>query len=737
MRWIKLYWRDALALASITALVIGFFFRLFFPVPQLIVTPDFGRSDSWHFSFPTKYLLGQSLHRNELPLWTPSLGSGFPLFAEGQTGTLYLPNLLLFRLFDPVNAYNLSLVLAVAMLGWGMYVWLRMMNYDPFPAVATALTVSLSGMVMAQLPHIALIQGFSLLPWVGAATLYLTRTTKAIILWALVASQQIFTGFPQASFITILFSAAYYGWLIRKSPTKLSRAGWFLLALVATVGLSAVQLLPSWEFLKQTTVAGGLEPDAASYFSYPIKHLITLIAPFALGNPKMGTYPAFFRFNGSIFWENVGGIGLLPIMLFFIFVITAIRKHTLFFLLTALISLLLMLGKYSPLYLVYSFFPFNLFRVPSRFIWMFVLLILILAAEGWARLWQMKPYQTGIRLALVAAFVLNTIFLFGSWYSYHAVKPAVKWLTPPPLAATLSNRRVLTVGADMVHNKTFLSSGWQTTDAYFFLRNALAPDANVLWSIPQAQVYAGRFLKRPSILDALISRELSVDDQAATVSALGKKLLDIASIQTLISALPLSQTGLEEATHVWSGSDTITAWNNPGSLPRAYLATIPVVATTKEEAYQVLSRDDFVPGKTVIVETPLTIPQHSAQTATTDISVTQLTDTSLDVSIKGNRTDGVLVLTDTYYPGWLAILDDQRIPIFPVNIRQMGVRVPPGNHTVRFQYAPESFFLGAWISTLSVILLMALWAFPAVFGAVRTVRKAVVRVWGHRYSRGT
>ena len=95
---------DFFALGIIGLVVATFFFRLFFPTPQLLVTPDIGLSDAWHFSFSTKYVLGESLHKGELPLWRNDIGGGFPLLGEGQTGTFYAPNLLLFSTLDPVTA---------------------------------------------------------------------------------------------------------------------------------------------------------------------------------------------------------------------------------------------------------------------------------------------------------------------------------------------------------------------------------------------------------------------------------------------------------------------------------------------------------------------------------------------------------------------------------------------------------------------------------------------------------
>ena len=167
-------WADGIGLSSLLLLVTIFFFRLFYPVPSLIVTPDYGRSDAWHFSFATKYVLSESLKSNSLPLWRNDIGDGFPLFAEGQTGALFLPNIVLFRFLPPVIAYNTALMFAVLLMGIGMYVWSRIMKFSVLGSWFVAVSVTFSGLSMTQLTHITLLQGMSMLPVIAALSIAVT-----------------------------------------------------------------------------------------------------------------------------------------------------------------------------------------------------------------------------------------------------------------------------------------------------------------------------------------------------------------------------------------------------------------------------------------------------------------------------------------------------------------------------------------------------------------------------------
>ena len=333
----KKYLPDFCAIVIIFCVVSIFFFPFFFPEPKLLVTPDFGRSDSWHFSVPTKFLLWQSLKHNTLPLWSPYLGGGFPVFAEGQVGALFPLNLILFKFFDFAIAYNLALASTVALFSLGTYFFLLVLTKSRLGSLLGATSIALSGIVIPQLPHITLLQGLSLMPWILLATTALPRMRWLSIFLAF----QIFAGFPQATFITVLFAGAYVLWQKKALPA-------FIFALCLGITLAAIQIVPSYEFLRQSSVPSGFSADSASYYSYPWKHLKTLLSPFALGNPKSGTYPHFAAFDGSIFWENSSFIGWIPL----IFAVIGLTKSPSFFLMSYLLSLLLMTGSHSPLYLV-------------------------------------------------------------------------------------------------------------------------------------------------------------------------------------------------------------------------------------------------------------------------------------------------------------------------------------------------------------------------------------------------
>jgi hypothetical protein len=82
----------------------------------------------------------------------------------------------------------------------------------------------------------------------------------------------------------------------------------------------------------------------------------------------------------------------------------------------------------------------------------------------------------------------------------------------------------------------------------------------------------------------------------------------------------------------------------------------------------------------------------------------------------------LVVLTDSFYPGWKATVDGKPASIERVDYVLRGVRVGPGHHTIVMRYEPASWRLG-WIVSL-VALLCLLAALASVWIGARRRRMA-------------
>jgi Bacterial membrane protein YfhO len=70
--------------------------------------------------------------------------------------------------------------------------------------------------------------------------------------------------------------------------------------------------------------------------------------------------------------------------------------------------------------------------------------------------------------------------------------------------------------------------------------------------------------------------------------------------------------------------------------------------------------------------------------------------------------DGMVVLSDAFYPGWRARVDHRPAGIFQVNGAMRGVLVPRGSHTVTMRYRPWTVYLGAALTLLGILIPLCL-----------------------------
>lgn len=735
---------DIVALSVITIVIFLFFFRLFFPTPQMIITPDFGQSDALS-AFSTKYFYGSQLAARHIPLWTSQIGGGYPIFALGTMATFFLPNLFFFSFLPPIWAYNVTLVFSLCLMGWGMYAWLRMMGYQRIACVFGAITTALSGYTIVQLTHITIVQSYCLFPILAAATLRLAnKKSWMTVAWIIIIlSQQIFIGFPQCVFITLLFLGAYWLWLMRSIEDRWQKTFLFGLAIVAGCIAAAVQILPSIEYLKTLVTENGFSPDQATIFSYPFKHLLTLLNPYALGNPAIGTYPHFLDFEGSIFWENTAYIGIVPLLAIAGYVLfPKIRKASKtslsFVCILLVLSFLLMTGSHSPLYFVFSFWPFNLFRVPSRFVWLFEIALIIAGVHAFHAIVEYFKKTRPIVLLSVLIVCIHVLSLFIVWSPYHALVPANEWLKDPSLSQFVDRSyNTISVGAERLYNSVYAPKGWANLvgekDPSYLLRNTFTPDKNMLWNIPQIGDYTGRSIRRSQVYTDLFNQSMNSDASNATISATGIKFLTLLSVKNIISTLPLTQQGLLLKAQLSDATHSIDLYENPNALPRVYFAKRAVFANTLEEAVKIIISDDFVPGESIIVENPKLSSEYATQG---NIQIAQSKEGNIVTNVSNAADGAILVCTQTFYPGWRAKIDGHDANVFPVNIKHIGVQVPIGNHRIEFLYQPDSFTYGALVSAVALGITVVLMAFGFFRSLWHTHRKTPAHASHRRRSRG-
>ena len=69
---------------------------------------------------------------------------------------------------------------------------------------------------------------------------------------------------------------------------------------------------------------------------------------------------------------------------------------------------------------------------------------------------------------------------------------------------------------------------------------------------------------------------------------------------------------------------------------------------------------------------------------------------------------GILVLSESWFPGWVASVDGAPTEILHADYVLRGVALGAGSHRVRFEYRPRSVTIGAGLTLLGVGGVLAL-----------------------------
>ncbi|MCR4408129.1 MAG: YfhO family protein [Anaerolineae bacterium] len=152
-------------------------------------------------------------------------------------------------------------------------------------------------------------------------------------------------------------------------------------------------------------------------------------------------------------------------------------------------------------------------------------------------------------------------------------------------------------------------------------------------------------------------------------------------------------------------SGDVKIYENLDNLPRAFLVHRARVVENDETALAAMADAGFDPGQEVLLaaETGREVPALSATDTSADrvrIAVYSAERVVVEVDAE---SEGYLVLTDAYYPGWQATLDGQQVSIRRADVLFRAVRVPAGSHIIEFRYQPRALQVGAAISLLTLV----------------------------------
>jgi len=754
----------------------------------------------------------KTLLSGHLPLWNPLLGMGAPLLANYQSALFYPPNWIYFFLFAfgdiGVMAWGQALVVSLHLIwaGIGMIYLTRKLEFSGIAQTISGLSFSLSGYMVARAGFLSINSAAAWIPWVMLTALSLVTTKKrgkSVLNLGLVIGFQLLAGHAQITWYSLLLAGLWVGfWGFPHIPIKghfknifsslktlFTKWLLFMTSLILGIAFSAIQLIPTAEYLLQSHRSSEVEYDFAMNYSFWPWRILGFIAPELFGNPSYGDFWGYANY-----WEDAVYIGLLPFLLAISVILgnlwsilfkrnhndggTSLRKFTtcditgktsahlsLFLLGVILVSIILALGKNTVFFpWFYKNIPtFDMFQAPTRFTIWAEFSLALLAGVG-ANQWR-RPEGRGIywtRLGTMGAFAITlgsgiawlvledirsafirAVAFTGLW----AIGVGLLTLTAPKdgtqdignnINETKNSRflwrwlvalwvvvdlliahwglnpgvgvdfyRHSSPSASFVHSslnggrlylptndeynlkfKRFLRfNSFLPEEDWINIRAVLLPNLNILDGIPSANNFDPLVPGRYSTWMSTLSE---VDNSSREM------MLNLMGVSVIERVSPEFEYGVAFYRH------------ELGDRLRWVECAYP--AADAEEALELVvsNRVDF--DSTVVLEGDASLFDTACEgnSRASFIKMRPNGPNQTKVEFKANRS-GWIVLSDTHYPGWIAILDGERVDIINANYLFSAVKVPPGEHTVQIEYRPKTFYLGAAISLITWISLIGLY----------------------------
>ncbi|WP_119068618.1 YfhO family protein [Rubrobacter indicoceani] len=141
---------------------------------------------------------------------------------------------------------------------------------------------------------------------------------------------------------------------------------------------------------------------------------------------------------------------------------------------------------------------------------------------------------------------------------------------------------------------------------------------------------------------------------------------------------------------------------NPDALPRARVVHSARRAEP-DEILDLLSSGDVDPRETALLEGPPPKLEARPEQSESRAEITSYKPNYIEVETSTDA-DGLLVMSEVYYPAWEAYVDGEPVEIRRADYLFRAVEVPAGSHTVEMRYRSRTLTLGIVISCITALV---------------------------------
>lgn len=720
---------------------------------RALVNPELG--DAFFAFYPWRTYLGDRLNSGQLPLWDPFRFAGTAFAADSTMGTFYPPN----WLYATGQVLVTFTVIALASLLGSLllaYWFFRVVRLHPYAAALGAVVWTFSAFLMKWSTNEAVFGSAMWLPLAlgGLEVARRGKLRRGVLLAATGLALSLLAGHAQVALIVWLGVAVWALVSIAFSVTGrdparesddlrrqlIATAAAFGLAL----GIAAVQLLPTAQFagliFRQKTTF-----ENARRTALPTEHAPTLLLPDYLGSPLDGNY----RGPGVNYTETAVYAGILTLPLAALGLLNRPGRLAVFFTLVTGIGLLATFG--TPLYRLILALPgFSRTLFVTRFIYLVDVGLAGLAAVGLHSL-IVEPTRRSIHLALAPLAAVGALLLVVTIRHRGTPLPSsyvvsrgivtvtltvvagivLGWLALRPRGSTTAAVVVLAIVTIDLWRFAFPFSPYLTPRPVY----PRSPVVDALASVPgprprfanlagSSTAFNGALQYRlygiegydPYMPKRIVELVALAEDQRSkarvnffgpfSATAFRSPVMDLLGVRTVVGPpdAPLGTTPVTVA--------GVGLFDRPSAFPPAFLASCWELAAEADAIprLEAMSSSDLR-STAVVTDGPAArqalgeAPVGPCRPAGR-VRVDRYEPEQVVLAAQADQRS-VLVLTDTWFPGWEVRVDGRTAPLLRVDHALRGVVLSPGPHLVEFAFRPSVHAAGAAMTVITVLLMLA------------------------------
>lgn len=737
-------------------------------------------TDVVSFTFPMQMLAVDLIKSGQWPLWNPYILAGAPLLANFQSAP-FSPTNFVYFVFDRLTGWSVQIILQHFLAGLFTYLLLRHWNVSKLGSLLGGVGFAFGGFntIWSQWNGHTLSAAFISLLLLFFDRWFKNGKVRDAVLFSVVVAFQILSGYPQVVLYTAV--AVFILWAVNFHYSR----EFFLKTLIIFVfgilgvGAAAFQILPGRELLGLSQREVEAHPFEWAFL--PFIKLITFFAPDFYGNHSTQNW-----WGPQDYTSNTGFVGVVAFVFASMGIVFLKKMREVLFLVVLLVVSLL-LSFPTPVSILFwktgflglqaasahrGLVLFNLsvallagfgvdrfineknlktykyFIFPGVVLFAFGAVTLVLfrfgGLEPTADIYNLftnekEDYRVGLKnlvipcfvfasslislwwvgkrgnlklWGVIFVFVLMVFELFRFFGKFTPFSPSHIVFPTTPILDFLSSqeRPFRTTGSRVIPINMRMPYKIEALEGY----DAVYP---LQMSQFVAAVTSGKSGTRP------VGRYGTLGDETA-------RILDLVNVKYILAVKKdernnpspdgkISPEFDPELFQIVKKDKSTVILENKDVLPRAFMVYDWEISEGPKTLDKLMEHGFPFNKKVFLEKDPGVLLGGDGKG---EVSYETYKETENILRVKSSD-DGILFISDTFYPGWRAFVDGRETKILKTDFAFRGVVVPKGEHEVRFVYRPSSFFNGLKISFISLLLL-------AGFGAVFKFAKGLAAKLG-------